>query len=42
MAEQEKSDTCFIYILKAQAYKLLLEDYGASAPILDLSCLPGF
>lgn len=42
MAEQDKSNICFIYILKAQAYKLLPGDYDASASILDLSCFPGF
>lgn len=63
MAEPDKSDVCFIYIIKEQAYKLqyvcllpevcilpevftvcklLPEDYDAPAPILDLSCFPGF
>ena len=42
MAERDNSDIYFIYILKAQAYKLLPRDYDASASILDLSCFPGF
>jgi len=42
MAKLDNSDVYFMYIVKAQAYKLLPGDYDASASILDLSCFPGF